>query len=140
MTPVFAKGMIQNIRASKVKEEVRKMELLFLGRGAAFQPSFGSNSAYYIEGTKLMVIDCGESTFARLHAAGVLQGITELYIALTHLHSDHSGSLGTLCHYCKYVLHLPLQIVVPQEPEYTGKITTLLDIFGAPEGSYQFVL
>ncbi len=42
------------------------MELTFLGRGAAFNPKEGNNSAYFIEKDELFLIDCGERIFDKL--------------------------------------------------------------------------
>lgn len=40
--------------------------LNFLGRGGAFNPKEGNNSAYIKEEDTLFLIDCGEDTFGRL--------------------------------------------------------------------------
>ena len=42
------------------------MELHFLGRGAAFYVEAGNTSAYLREGSRLLLLDCGESVFADL--------------------------------------------------------------------------
>ena len=42
------------------------MNLLFLGRGAAFNPKEGNTSAYFLENNQLFLIDCGESVFERI--------------------------------------------------------------------------
>lgn len=36
------------------------MELHFLGRGAAFYVEAGNTSAYLREGSRLLLLDCGE--------------------------------------------------------------------------------
>ena len=110
------------------------MQLHFLGRGAAFYPQQGSTSAYILEENRLFLLDCGESVFAELLRRGVLSGVTAVYVALSHLHSDHCGSLGSLSHYCRYAMNAPLFVVVPDEPAYCSDVKTLLRLFGAPEG------
>ncbi len=51
------------------------MELKFLGRGAAFNPKEGNNSAYFIENNQLFLIDCGENIFERLVENGLLESV-----------------------------------------------------------------
>ena len=80
------------------------MKLNFLGRGAAFNPLEKSTSAYIREGDRLFLIDCGESVFAELIRRGILKDAKEVWIAVSHLHSDHSGSLGSVTLYCTEIL------------------------------------
>ena len=42
------------------------MKLNFLGRGSAFNPVEGNNSAYFIDDNQLFLIDCGENVFGRI--------------------------------------------------------------------------
>ena len=42
------------------------MELLFLGRGSAFNSYEGNTSAYFIDKNELLLIDCGESILERI--------------------------------------------------------------------------
>lgn len=72
------------------------MDLQFLGRGASFNPKEGNNSAYFIENRQLFLIDCGESIFERLVENGLLEDVDAINLMITHTHSDHVGSLGTL--------------------------------------------
>ena len=46
------------------------MELLFLGRGAAFNTSQGNTAACIREGERLMLLDCGETVFSALKERG----------------------------------------------------------------------
>ena len=115
------------------------MELHFLGHGAAFYVEAGNTSAYLREGSRLLLLDCGESVFADLLRRGVLSGVTDITVALSHLHSDHCGSLGSLCHYCYYMLHLIPQIVLPADGNYRAEVTTLLRLFGVQENAYALV-
>ena len=115
------------------------MELHFLGRGAAFYVEAGNTSAYLREGSRLLLLDCGESVFADLLRRGVLSGVTDITVALSHLHSDHCGSLGSLCHYCFYMLHIVPKLVLPEDAAYRADVVTLLRLFGVQENAFAFV-
>ena len=80
------------------------MELKFLGRGGAFFVKEGNTAAYFIEGKNLFLIDCGESVFAKIVLLDLLpkNGIGNVYCFVTHMHSDHVGSLSSLIYYCAY--------------------------------------
>ena len=115
------------------------MELHFLGRGAAFYVEAGNTSAYLREGSRLLLLDCGESVFADLLRRGALSGVTDITVALSHLHSDHCGSLGSLCHYCFYMLHIIPKLVLPEDAAYRADVATLLRLFGVQENAFAFV-
>ncbi|MGN0775658.1 MAG: MBL fold metallo-hydrolase [Candidatus Ventricola sp.] len=116
------------------------MELQFLGRGSAFNAAQGNTAACLREGERLLLLDCGETVFRELTARGLLKGAREVTVAISHLHSDHCGSLGTLSHYCRYALGAQLRVVVPDCEAYKGDLRTLLHFFGSEEGkAYRFV-
>lgn len=73
--------------------------LTFLGTGGAFNTKRGNTSAYFELGTELFIIDAGEDVFAKLMNKNSFDGKTRVNIFITHLHSDHAGSLGTLIAY-----------------------------------------
>ncbi|WP_312492302.1 MBL fold metallo-hydrolase [Anaerosporobacter sp.] len=73
--------------------------LTFLGTGGAFNTERGNTSAYFELGTELFIIDAGEDVFPKLVKKNVFEGKTRVNIFITHLHSDHAGSLGTLIAY-----------------------------------------
>ena len=109
--------------------------LTFLGRGAAFHPGQGNTAAYLREGDRMLLLDCGETVFARLMKTGALNGLREIYIAVSHLHSDHCGSLGSLVLYCRSVLNARTAVLIPPgEEAYAASLRSLLSIFGVPEG------
>lgn len=91
------------------------MELKILCRGGVFKPKEGNNSAYFIENNKLFLIDCGESIFERIIKNNLLENIETINLMITHTHSDHIGSIGTLVFYSFYVLHKPLNIILPKK-------------------------
>ena len=112
--------------------------LRFLGRGAAFNPAMGNTSAYIREGGRLLLLDCGEAVFERLIARQVLDGIKEVYFAVSHLHSDHCGSLGTTVLYCRERLGAEVYMLLPAKEEaYTASVRTLLSLFGVAEEDYR---
>ncbi len=76
--------------------------LKFLGIGDAFNTIDGNTSAYMKLGSELIFIDMGESSFARAKEAGILKDVTKVHIFITHLHSDHIGSLGSMIAYLYY--------------------------------------
>ena len=120
------------------------MELKFIGRGAAFNSEEGNTNAFFVEGEKLFLIDCGETAFGRLKELGILQNVKEVYTIVSHTHSDHTGSLGSLGLYCQFILRTKLKIVVPKvtRPEdapYIESLRMLMTIFGNTEVAYEFV-
>lgn len=115
------------------------MKLNFLGRGAAFNPKEGDNSAYFIENNQLFLIDCGESTFERLINSGILESVETINLMITHTHSDHVGSLGSLVMYSFYTLHKPLNIVIPENAKHLPNIEKILSGFGCTKPMYNYV-
>jgi len=109
------------------------MELKFLGNGSAFNPSFGSTSAYLQHAENLFVVDCGETTFERLMANVNFQDYREIYIVLTHLHADHVGSLGSMISYCYCVLEKTVTVVYPGK-----EVIQLLTLLGVNRKFYKY--
>lgn len=70
--------------------------LNFIGTGSAFNVELGNNGAYIKQGRELFLIDCGASAFGRIRKSDMLQGIEEIHVLLTHTHTDHIGSIGSL--------------------------------------------
>lgn len=86
--------------------EAKSQDLKFLGRGAGFLPSEGNTSAYIKEEGNLYLFDCGELVFSKIIEKGILKDIDSVYIFITHLHTDHIGSLGTLLNYLYYTMNI----------------------------------
>jgi hypothetical protein len=76
--------------------------LKFLGSKAGF--GFDNTSAYYYEpaSKQFFLMDCGEDVFDKLDALGFLQKekVSHFFVAITHMHSDHVGSLGAFLMDC----------------------------------------
>lgn len=79
--------------------------LNFLGLGSAFNTDLGNTSAYIKINTSLLLIDCGSTVFSKIHSLGLLDGISDIYVIITHTHSDHIGSLSDLIFYSQYILN-----------------------------------
>ncbi len=109
------------------------MELRFLGRGAAFHPSEGNTAAFLTENSRMLLVDCGETVFETLLRLDLLRDVKELSVAVSHLHSDHCGSLGSLAAYCHYRLGFPLTVLLPDKAHgtYIEDLKCLLRLYGA---------
>ena len=106
------------------------MELRFLGRGAAFNPKEGSNSAYFVVDSQLFLIDCGETTFSSLLQEGILDDVSSINLMITHTHSDHIGSIGSLVLYSYRAKNKPLNIIISEDYKNVEDITGILKLFG----------
>ena len=104
------------------------MELKFLGRGAAFNPKEGNNSAYFIENKELFLLDCGEGIFERIIKNNTLNDIDKVNILITHTHSDHVGSIGSLIMYCFYIKKTKTNIILPADELFKNNLEQLLTI------------
>lgn len=97
----------------------------FVGVGSAFHPQLGNNSAYLYKGDSLLLIDCGGTIFGRLLHKGLLKGIKNLSILITHPHPDHIGSLGDLIFYSYYKLHITPTLFFPVGEWLTNYFTSV---------------
>jgi len=113
------------------------MELNFLGRGAGFYPAEGSTSAYFLDKGELFLIDPGESVFGTLVEKKILDSVSALNLFITHTHSDHVGSLGSLLLYASVVKKFKTNIITGESMTFIPQINTLLKIYGVPERMYQ---
>lgn len=115
------------------------MELLFLGRGSAFNSYEGNTSAYFIDKNELFLIDCGESIFETIIKNKLLDDINCINIMITHTHSDHVGSLGTLIMYCYYVISKKVNIIISKDCLYKNDLIDLIRIFGCTKEMYTII-
>lgn len=116
------------------------MELTFTGRGAMLYPSEGNTAAYFEDGNNLFLFDCGEDVAAKLIKAGKLTKDSEVYLFITHTHSDHVGSIGTLQQYLYWVCGKKLNIVYDANRDYTVNIKGVLNSFGLLPETYNMIL
>ncbi|BDA81577.1 tRNA maturase RNaseZ metal-dependent hydrolase [Staphylococcus phage vB_SsapH-Golestan-100] len=87
-------------------------KLKSLGFGSAFNSQeYGNNSWYFIEDDKVFMIDCGSTVFNTFREKG-LDKYKEVNIILTHMHTDHVGSLGTLIEWMYYAKDVKVNILI----------------------------
>lgn len=115
------------------------MNLTFLGTGSAFNPVKGNTSAYFIDNNELFLIDCGESVFERIITLNILNNIDKIHILITHTHSDHIGSIGSLIMYAYYKLHQKVNIILPNTPKYKDNIDNIITSFGCTSDMYNYI-
>lgn len=87
-----------------------KQTLKFLGRGSAFNPKEGSNSAFIKDNDTLFLIDCGEDTFFKIVNFKILDDVKNIHVFITHTHSDHYGSLSSLLYYAFYIKNIKAHV------------------------------
>lgn len=115
--------------------------LKFIGTGSAFNTQMTNTSAYIKDGKNLLIIDSGETAFARMKELNIFDGVKNVYIAITHMHSDHIGSLGTLVAYLRiYKDIVPTFIITNEESAETQEnaIINYLTLVGIEEDEYDF--
>lgn len=115
------------------------MNLKFLGRGSAFNYKEGNTSAYFIENNELFLIDCGESIFKKLMEKDLLKAKNKIHIIITHTHSDHVGSLGTLLTYTYYKLKQKVNIIISRNENQKVEIENVLKCFAIEKEAYDFI-
>lgn len=108
--------------------------LKFLGVGSAFNTKEGNTSAYIKHEDTLILIDCGESVFSKMIQEKLLDNIKDIYVLITHLHSDHVGSLSSLIFYCYYKLGIKVKVYF--EDLGIEQLTLLLRIQGNKVGEH----
>lgn len=101
--------------------------LKFLGCGGAFDCVRKNTSAYFIKNKTMYLFDCGESVFHTILSKNLLNNVDKINIFITHLHSDHCGSLASLIPYCFYVKNTPVTIVYDSK-EKLNQLLTLMYI------------
>jgi len=91
--------------------------LKFLGNGSCFNTKAGNNTCYYYdkEDKHMLFIDCGEGTFEKIERNHLLDGVKNVDILVTHLHSDHVGSLPSLLFFCQYALGIKPTVIYPDK-------------------------
>lgn len=112
----------------------KKGPLNFVGTGSAFNYKLGNNSAYIRRNSTMLLIDCGGSVFHTLGNLNLLQDLKSLYVAITHMHPDHIGSLGDLIFYTYYALQFKTTLIYPDPPS----LMDLLASMGVTEEFYDF--
>lgn len=91
-----------------------------------------NNSAYYEEGNKLIIIDCGFTVFNQLKEKFDFNKYSSINIIITHLHNDHAGSLSQFILYLWFVYQKKATVI-----SKCSKIRDYLEITGTPKDSYE---
>lgn len=115
------------------------MKLSFIGIGSAFSDDI-NNSAYIKKGENMLLIDCGETVFSEIKRNGLVEDVNNLFVFITHTHSDHIGSLSSLIHYMHYVKNKKVHLVYGNNYKIKNDIETLLKINGNNNEQYDFVM
>lgn len=116
--------------------------LKFLGTGSAFNTQMGNTSAYIKQNGTLFLIDCGEMVFNRIIEMGLLDDVSNVYIAITHAHSDHIGSLSSLVEYLTMVKQITPNFVLANDESSEQQEKELRDYMaktGVLEDDIEFV-
>ncbi len=114
------------------RQEVN-MKLTFLGTGSAYNPISKNTSGYTRFGGTMLLFDCGETVFETLFRRGLFERFENFLIVITHFHSDHCGSLGSMISYCYNVLKKPVFIFYPNT-----NICSYLTLTGVPQHMYEY--
>jgi len=107
---------------------VNKLE--FLGRGSGYHKNEGNTAAYIKKCGVLLLIDCGETVFKRILEKDLVEGVKELYVLITHMHSDHIGSLSGFIGFCYWKYKIVTKIYFNEKEN----ISTFLELLGLKEG------
>jgi len=89
--------------------------LKFIGIGSAYNHEMGNTSAYIKENNNLLIIDCGETVFSRIKEMNLLNDVENVYIAITHMHCDHVGSLASFISYLYSVKQIMPNLLLPSD-------------------------
>ncbi len=84
--------------------------LKFFGRGSAFADEH--NSAFFISGQDLILIDCSMDAFHKIKKMD-LSGIHNIYILVTHTHGDHISGIAMLIDYEYFIKQIPVTVIAP---------------------------
>lgn len=103
--------------------------LKFLGMGSCFNYMAGNTAAYDFDKRKqsLFLIDCGESVFFELRKRNLLEQAKKVTILITHLHSDHTGSLPSVIFYIGICLNHKPVIIYPDKEKMINTVLFTVD-------------
>ncbi|MCF0131215.1 MAG: MBL fold metallo-hydrolase [Pseudobutyrivibrio sp.] len=109
--------------------------LKFLGNGSAFNNRRDNNSAYFKHDKTLVLIDAGSTVFKNALNKNIFADVSEVFIAITHLHMDHCGSIGQIIMYLYYKMNIRPTVIFPQTD-----IINILDSSGITRDMYNIVI
>lgn len=105
-------------------------KLEFLGRGSGYHKKEGNTAAFVRKNETLLLIDCGETVFKRILEKDLVEGIKDIHVLITHMHSDHIGSLGGFIGFCYWKYKIVTNIYFNEKE----KISMFLELLGLKEG------
>ena len=115
------------------------MMLKFIGIGDAFNSKDGNTSAYIKFGSEIVFFDMGEDVFSKAKNKGLFDNISKVHLLITHLHSDHVGSLGTAIAYLYYgVFGMDNSKICVYFP--SSRLVDLLEMQGVTQNWYTFYI
>ena len=139
------KEMLYRLKDKDIIKDLRqklynKPLLKFLGIGS-MQNYVQKNTSAYIKFDKTMLlIDCGMSTFFTLLEKNLIDDLDEIFVAITHTHPDHSGSLAALILYLSLIRHTKVNIIINEQfEEQRLHLLTLLRLNGVLPEYYNFI-
>jgi ribonuclease Z len=102
----------------------KALHILLCGTGSPMPDLTRANAcAAVIAGGKVVIIDAGPGSWARLAAAGIPGSAIDT-VLLTHLHSDHIGDLGEVATQSWLGgRSVPLEVYGPPAPEASEQVT-----------------
>ncbi|WP_279232171.1 MBL fold metallo-hydrolase [Clostridium sp. HBUAS56017] len=77
----------------------------------------------------LLLLDCGETVFKKILEKNVMDGAKQVHILITHIHSDHIGSLGGFIGFCYWKYKITSKVYFNEKE----KIKLFLELLGLKE-------
>lgn len=111
-------------------------KLKFLGRGAGYHSTETNTAAYIKDNGTLLLIDCGETVFKKILEKNLMDRVKEVHILITHMHSDHIGSLGGFVGFCYWKYKITTKVYFSEKE----KIKMFLELLGLKENESFVVL
>lgn len=103
--------------------------LTFLGRGSGYHSKEANTAAYIKKNETLLLIDCGESVFKKILEKNLMDDVKQVHILITHMHSDHIGSLGGFIGFCFWKYKIISKVYFNEKE----KIKMFLELLGLKE-------
>ncbi|MBT9777992.1 MBL fold metallo-hydrolase [Clostridium sp. MCC353] len=110
------------------------INLRFLGFGAAFYPPLGNTSAWFLHGRDFYLLDCGEDVFHKVYELEEYKSSPSVSVFITHMHTDHIGSLGELIAYSWFKRNRKVKVYYPDE-----RLKKYLELSGINVDIYDFM-
>lgn len=110
------------------------IDIHFLGYGAAFNPAFGNTSAWFMHGRDFYLLDCGEDVFRKVYELEEYRNSASVSVIITHMHTDHVGSLGELIAYTWFKQNRRVRVYYADR-----RLTEYLGLCGIKEDIYDYM-